>query len=93
MRSPPAAWRRGREDVTMIIKLAARWDGGPKGLTSPEAEWVRFLEVRGIAYASYLDEPSGWRLVVVDEKKFARALPALRKYGVFGVCEWRYDLH
>ena len=51
----------------VTIKLAAGWDGSPKSLTSPDNDWVRFLEVRGIAYASYLDEPPGWRLVVVDE--------------------------
>jgi hypothetical protein len=76
-----------------IIKLAAGWDGSPKGLTSPEAEWVYFLEVRGIAYAAYLDEPPGWRLVICDEQRFMRALPALKKYGVFGVHEWKYDIH
>jgi len=75
------------------IKLAANWGGGPFGLTTPEHGWVRFLEVRGIAYASYLDEPPGWRLVIHDEGRFARVLPALKKYGIFGVCEWRYDLH
>jgi hypothetical protein len=75
------------------IMLAASWDGSPKSLTSPENPWVRFLEVRGIAYAAYLDEPSGWRLVICDQVRFERALPALKKYGVFGVCEWRYDLH
>jgi len=77
----------------VTIKLASGWDGSPKSLTSPDNDWVRFLEVRGVAYASYLDEPPGWRLVVCDEKGFARVLPALRKYGVFGVCTWRYDLH
>ena len=77
----------------VTLKLASGWDGSPKSLTSPDNDWVRFLEVRGIAYASYLDEPPGWRLVVVDEGRFARALPALRKYGVFGVHEWKYDLH
>jgi hypothetical protein len=77
----------------MEIKLASHWDGSPFGLTSPEHGWIRFLEVRGICYASYLDEPPGWRLVICDEKKFERVLPALKKYGIFGVCTWRYDLH
>jgi hypothetical protein len=76
-----------------MIKLAAGWDGSPFALTSPEHGWVYFLEVRGVAYASYLDEPCGWRLVVCDVEKFERLAPALRKYGIFGVCEWRYDLH
>ena len=75
------------------IMLAASWDGTPKSLTSPELSWVRFLEVRGIAFAQYLDEPCGWRLVVYDDQKFMRVLPALRKYGICGICEWRYDLH
>jgi len=77
------------------IRLAAHWDGSPFSITStsPDHAWVKFLEIRGIAYAAYLDEPPGWRLVIHDEGRFARALPALRKYGVFGVCTWRYDLH
>lgn len=75
------------------IKLAASWDGSPKGLTSPDNGWIRFLEVRGVCYAAYLDEPPGWRLVVCDVEKFEQLVPVLRKYGIFGVCEWRYDLH
>jgi len=74
-----------------MIKLAAGWDGSPFGLRSPDAIWIYFLEVRGVAYAAHLDEPPGWRLVVVDELRFVRALPALEKYGIFGVCTWRYD--
>jgi len=75
------------------IKLAANWGGGPKGLSSPECGWIRFLESRDIAHATYLDEPPGWRLVVHDEERFMQLVPILRKYGIFGVCEWRYDLH
>jgi len=77
----------------MVIKLAANWDGSPKGLSSPDVPWVYFLEVRGIAYASYLDEPPGWRLVICDQVRFERVLPALKKYGIFGVHEWKYDIH
>ena len=79
--------------MTTMIKLAASWDGSPFGLSSPDALGIYFLEVRGVAYAAHLDEPSGWRLVVVDELRFMQALPALGKYGIFGVCTWRYDLH
>jgi hypothetical protein len=75
------------------IKIAAGWDGNPKSLTSPEHNWIRFLEAQGIAYAAYLDEPAGWRLVVCDEERFTRTLHALRKYGVYGICEWTYDIH
>jgi len=75
------------------IKLAARWDGTPKSLTHPEHGWVRFLEARGIAYATHLDEPPGWRIVVCDEERFTRTLHALQKYGVYGICEWTYDIH
>jgi hypothetical protein len=85
--------RVGKEDAMTSIKLAARWDGSPQSLTHPEHGWVRFLEARGIAYAAYLDEPAGWRLVVCDERRFTRALHALRKYGVYGICEWTYDIH
>jgi len=75
------------------IKLAAGRNGNPKSLTSPEHNWIRFLEAQGIAYAAYLSEPAGWRLVVCDERRFTRALHALRKYGVYGICEWTYDIH
>ena len=41
--------------------MVASWDGSPKGLSSPEVsipfiagQWS--LQVRGIAYAAYLDE-------------------------------------
>jgi hypothetical protein len=85
--------RVGKEDAMTSIKLAARWDGSPQSLTHPEHGWVRFLEARGIAYAAYLDEPAGWRLVVCDERRFTRALHALRKYGVYGICGWTYDIH
>jgi hypothetical protein len=85
--------RVGKEDAMTSIKLAARWDGSPMSLTHPEHGWIRFLEAREIAYAAYLDEPAGWRLVVCDERRFTRALHALRKYGVYGICEWTYDIH
>jgi len=75
-----------------MIKLAAGWDGSPFGLRSPNEIWIYFLEVRGVAYAAYLDEPPGWRLVVVDELRFMQAMPALRKYGIYGVHEWKYDI-
>jgi hypothetical protein len=83
----------GKENDMNSIKLAAGWNGNPKSLTSPEHNWIRFLEAQGIAYAAYLDEPAGWRLVVCDERRFTRALHALRKYGVYGICEWTYDIH
>jgi len=74
------------------IKLAAGWDGNPKSLTSPEHNWIRFLETRGIAYAAYLDEPPGWRLVVCDERRFTQLIPILQKYGVYGTYTWTYDI-
>ena len=79
--------------MSTTIKLAARWDGSPKALTHPERGWVRFLETRGIAYATYLDEPPGWRIVVIDEEKFTRLIPILQKYGIYGIHEWTYDTH
>ena len=85
--------RVGKEDAMTSIKLAARWDGSPMSLTNPDTTWVRLLETRGIAYSAYLSEPAGWRLVVCDERRFTRALHALRKYGVYGICEWTYDIH
>ena len=75
------------------IKLAARWDGTPKSLTHPEHGWVRFLEARGIAYATYLDEPPGWRIVVEDEERFMQLVPILQKYGIYGIHGWTYDIH
>jgi hypothetical protein len=90
---PALVTDRVKENDMNSIKLAAGWDGSPKSLTSPEHNWIRFLEAQGIAYATYLDEPAGWRLVVHDERRFTRALHALRKYGVYGICEWTYDIH
>jgi len=75
------------------IKLAARRDGSPMSLTHPDTTWVRFLEARGIAYATYLDEPPGWRIVVENEEKFIRLIPILQKYGIHGIHEWTYDIH
>ena len=49
----------GKEGTMVTIKLAARWDGTPKSLTHPEHGWIRFLEIRNIAHATYLDEPPG----------------------------------
>jgi hypothetical protein len=83
----------GKEGTMVTIKLAARWDGTPKSLTHPEHGWIRFLEARGIAHATYLDEPPGWRIVVIDEEKFIRLIPILQKYGVYGIHEWKYDTH
>ena len=82
---PALVTDRVKENDMNSIKLAAGWDGSPKSLTSPEHNWIRFLEAQGIAYATYL--------VVHDERRFTRALHALRKYGVYGICEWTYDIH
>jgi hypothetical protein len=91
---PALVTDRVEEDtMSTTIKIAAGWDGNPKSLTSPEHNWIRFLEAQGIAYPAYLDEPAGWRLVVCDERRLTRALHALRKYGVYGICEWTYDIH
>jgi hypothetical protein len=81
-----------RNDMNSI-KIAAGWDGNPMSLTHPEHGWIRFLEVRGIAYAAYLSEPAGWRIVVEDEEKFMRLIPKLRKYNIHGIYEWTYDTH
>jgi len=75
------------------IKIAARWDGSPQSLTHPEHGWVRFLEIRNIAHATYLDEPPGWRIVVEDEERFMQPVPILQKYGIYGIHEWTYDTH
>jgi len=75
------------------IKPAAGWDGSPKALTHPEHGWIRFPETRGIAYATYLDEPPGWRIVVCDERRFTQLIPILQKYGVYGTHTWTYDIH
>ena len=77
----------------VTIKLAAGWDGTPESLTHPEHGWIRFLEARGIAYAAYLSEPAGWRIVVCDERRFAQLIPILQKYGVYGTHTWTYDIH
>jgi hypothetical protein len=83
----------GKEGAMTSIKLAAGWDGSTKALTHPEHEWIRFLETRGIAYATYLDEPPGWRIVVCDERRFTQLIPILQKYGVYGTHTWTYDIH
>jgi hypothetical protein len=92
---PPAMVKSsvGKESAMTSIKLAAGWDGTPKSLTHPEHGWVQFLEARGIAYAAYLSEPAGWRIVVEDEEKFMRLIPKLRKYNIHGIHEWTYDIH
>jgi hypothetical protein len=28
-----------------------------------------------------------------DEKRFTQLIPILQKYGVYGICEWTYDIH
>ena len=81
-----------RNDMNSI-KIAAGWDGSPMSLTHPEHGWIRFLEARGIAYAAYLSEPAGWRIVVCDERRFAQLIPILQKYGVYGTHTWTYDIH
>jgi hypothetical protein len=81
-----------RNDMNSI-KIAAGWDGSPMSLTHPEHGWIRFLEARGIAYAAYLSEPAGWRIVVEDEEKFMRLIPKLRKYNIHGIYTWTYDIH
>jgi hypothetical protein len=83
----------GKEGAMVTIKLAARRDGTPESLTHPEHGWIRFLEIRNIAHATYLDEPPGWRIVVIDEEKFIRLIPILQKYGIYGIHEWTYDTH
>jgi hypothetical protein len=85
--------RVGKEGTMVTIKLAARWDGTPKSLTHPEHGWIRFLEIRNIAHATYLDEPPGWRIVVCDERRFTQLIPILQKYGVYGTHTWTYDIH
>ena len=92
---PPAMVKSsvGKEGAMTSIKLAAGWDGTPKSLTHPEHGWGQFLEARGIAYAAYLSEPAGWRIVVEDEEKFMRLIPKLRKYNIHGIHEWTYDIH
>ena len=84
---------RVKENDMNSIKIAAGWDGSPMSLTHPEHGWIRFLEVRGIAYATYLDEPPGWRIVVCDERRFTQLIPILQKYGVYGTHTWTYDIH
>jgi hypothetical protein len=94
MELPALVTDRVEEDtMSTTIKLAAGWDGNPMSLTHPEHGWIRFLEVRGIAYAAYLSEPAGWRIVVEDEEKFMRLIPKLRKYNIHGIYEWTYDIH
>jgi hypothetical protein len=84
---------RVKENDMNSIKIAAGWDGSPMSLTHPEHGWIRFLEIRNIAHATYLDEPPGWRIVVIDEEKFIRLIPILQKYGIYGIHEWTYDIH
>jgi hypothetical protein len=84
---------RVKENDMNSIKIAAGWDGSPMSLTHPEHGWIRFLEIRNIAHATYLDEPPGWRIVVIDEEKFIRLIPILQKYGIYGIHEWKYDTH
>jgi hypothetical protein len=83
----------GKEGTMVTIKLAAGWDGTPESLTHPEHGWIRFLEIRNIAHATYLDEPPGWRIVVEDEERFMQLVPILQKYGIYGIHEWTYDTH
>jgi hypothetical protein len=93
MELPAMVTDRVKENDMNSIKIAAGWDGSPMSLTHPEHGWIRFLEARGIAYAAYLDEPAGWRIVVCDERRFTQLIPILQKYGVYGTHTWTYDIH
>jgi len=79
----------------MEILLGASWDGSPAclpGLAPWENEWILNLEKNGVADAVFLDEPPGWRLVIRDENRFRELLPELKAFGIYGTCQWVYDI-
>jgi hypothetical protein len=76
---PEHGWIRFRRGGSHTPRTSANPpDGGPS--------WR-------IAYAAYLSEPAGWRIVVEDEEKFMRLIPKLRKYNIHGIYTWTYDIH